>query len=69
MYTVLTTSEIARKTGLTDRSVRRRLTAGNVFGPTVMLLNGKQLTYGATSEGVDNWLNKNINGSMSKKIR
>lgn len=65
MYSVLTTKEISLKTGLTDRSVRRRLTAGNAFGPTVMLIKGKQVTYGATVEGVNNWLNKNVSGNMN----
>ena len=69
MYKVLTTAEIAKKTGLGERSVRRRLTQGNIFGPTVMLIKGRQVTYGATLEGVDNWLKNNINGELTNKIK
>lgn len=65
MYMIMSTAEIAKKTGLGERSVRRRLTQGNIFGPTVMLIKGKQVTYGATVEGVNNWLNKNVSGNMN----
>ena len=66
MYTVLTTKEIASKTGLNERSVRRRLTNSNIFGPTVMMLKGKQVTYGATVEGVNKWLAEDSNNRLVK---
>lgn len=59
MIKVYNTNEVATKTGLSDRSVRRRITNGDVFGPTVMIMNGKQVSYGVTQQGLDNYLKNN----------
>lgn len=59
MVKVYNTKEVSLRTGLSDRSVRRRLCSGNSFGPTVLITNGKKVTYGITEDGLKNWLKKN----------
>ena len=68
MIKVYSTKEVSLKTGLSDRSVRRRIYSGDSFGPTVLIANGKKVTYGITEDGLNNWLAKNVDGRMSDKM-
>ena len=58
MKKIYSTKEVSEKTGLTDRSVRRRITAGTDF-PTLVIQEGNRKTLGVTETSLKAYLAKN----------
>ncbi len=57
MITLMTTNEVAQKTGLTDRAVRRRIENGQLRAATVQ--EGLKRTYGVSEQALNSYLKTN----------
>jgi hypothetical protein len=53
MIKLYTTTEVAQATGLTDRSVRRRIQNGTVQAVTVRRTDSNRTIYGVTEKGLN----------------